>query len=138
MCVGHAVRILFIYLLSLKFVILGCAERFLAIITRLCVSGTTTNIIPMMPAKKKRYCSGSVDCKKGSSSMSEKQKSLMIDFLTDNPSMVRDRSVGGTSNRDDRDELWEKLASMLNSCGAGAQKDGGGWRRVSALTSFQT
>lgn len=54
----------------------------------------------------------------------------MLEFLSENPSMVLDRSVGGTSIRPNRDELWEKLASILNSCGPGAQKDGCGWRRV--------
>lgn len=83
----------------------------------------------MQPTKKRRYADGSEDCRKGSSSMSEKQRNLMLEFLRENPSMVRDRSVGGPSNRPNRDELWEKLATVLNSCGSGAQKDGAGWRR---------
>lgn len=61
--------------------------------------------------------------------MSEKQRCLMLEFLTQHPNMVLDRSVGGTSNRHDRDELWQKLATILNKCESGAQKDGGGWRR---------
>ncbi|XP_034232631.1 uncharacterized protein LOC117640321 [Thrips palmi] len=83
----------------------------------------------MQPTKKKRFMEGAEDCRKGSSSMSEKQRNVMLEFLSENPSMIRDRSVGGTSNRPNRDELWEKLATVLNSCGSGAQKDGAGWRR---------
>ena len=84
----------------------------------------------MLPIKKKRFSGCNMGSKKGSSSMSEKQKRLMIEFLAVHPSMVCDRSVGGISNRDDRDELWEELASALNSCVPGAHKDGAGWRRV--------
>lgn len=90
----------------------------------------------MQPTKKKRLTGGSEDCRKGSSSMSENQRNLMLEFLGENPSMIRDRSVGGTSNRPSRDELWEKLATILNSCGSGAQKDGCGWRRVSFVYLF--
>lgn len=53
----------------------------------------------------------------------------MLDFLSANPGMVLDKSIGGKSNRSHQDELWEQLAKILNNCGSGAQKDGCGWRR---------
>ncbi|KAJ1523677.1 hypothetical protein ONE63_001517 [Megalurothrips usitatus] len=83
----------------------------------------------MHPVKKRCLSERGADLRKGSSSMSEKQRSLMLDFLSEHPCMVLDRSVGGTANKPSVDELWENLAIILNNCGSGAQKDGCGWRR---------
>lgn len=73
-----------------------------------------------------------MDLRKRSANVTEEQKTLLLQFMEENPRLMCGKFAADFTYKD-ATILWEKLTDILNSCN-GVNKDWKSWRKVSIYT----
>ncbi|XP_024879185.1 uncharacterized protein LOC112459365 [Temnothorax curvispinosus] len=62
--------------------------------------------------------------------VTKKQKSVMLNYMKDNPDFARDRLRYNGANKKILDDMWSNITNSLNSIGSGPQKQPKEWQKT--------